>query len=113
MAATPAKIALAGEQELEIQWTDGQTRRYRLQEFLDHCPCAGCREKRAAAPADSASSNPAPRDPLQVISATETQPLKLLSMQPVGSYAYSIHLSHGCQQGIFTFDALRQLGREI
>ena len=108
MSLAPSKIALANEQELRIEWSDGQVRQYAFQEFLDRCPCAGCREKRNAA-----DEKPAPVDPLSVIRQEETQPLKLVSMQPVGSYAYTVHFNRGCQQGIFTFDALRQLGREV
>ncbi len=107
MAVVPSQISLAGDQELEIQWSDGQVRRYRFQEILDHCPCASCREKRGA----QAEAAPT-ADPLSVIRKEETLPLKLVSMQPVGSYAYTIHFNHGCQQGIFTFESLRQLGRE-
>ncbi len=108
MALAPSKIALANEQELRIEWSDGQVRQYALREFLDHCPCAGCREKRNAV-----TDQPVQADPLSVIRPEETQPLRLVSMQPVGSYAYTIHFNRGCQQGIFTFDFLRKLGREV
>ena len=107
MSVVPTQIELADERELRIAWSDGQVRRYRFQEFLDHCPCAGCRERRS-----QAAATPPETGLLTVISAEETQPLKLVSMQPIGSYAYSIHFNHGCRQGIFTFDLLRQLGRE-
>ncbi len=107
MSVVPTQIELAGDRELRIAWSDGQVRRYRFQEFLDHCPCAGCRERRK-----QAAEAPKQSGLLPVISQEETQPLQLESMQPVGSYAYSIHFNHGCRQGIFSFSLLRQLGRE-
>lgn len=107
MSVVPTKIELAGERELRITWSDGQVRRSRFQEFLDNCPCAGCRERR-----NQAVEAPKEVGLLPVLSPEEIQPLKLVSMQPVGSYAYNIHFNHGCRQGIFTFDLLRKLGRE-
>ena len=49
------------------------------------CPCATCREKRAAPPS-------LPAD-LPVLSLAEARPLAILGMKPVGNYAYSIAFS--------------------
>ena len=50
---------------------------------------------------------------LPIVSAAETQPLKILGMKPVGNYAYSIAFSDGHDTGIFTFDLLRSLGEKL
>jgi len=108
MNPRPTNIQLAGEHHLQIDWSDGQTRRYSFREIIENCPCATCREKRAAAAEKDDGG-----DLLPVIKPEEAQPLKLVSVQPVGSYAYNIFFNHGCRSGIYTFDRLRQLGEEV
>ena len=101
MEPHPIRLEKLPEQRLLIEWSDGERRVYRFRELQDHCPCATCREKRKSAPA---------ANPLQVISPQETQPLELVGMRPVGSYAYHISFNYGCESGIYTFELLRQLG---
>ncbi len=103
MNVRPTQLALAGPEGLQITWSDGQVRHYTFRELRDACPCATCREKR---------SQPAPATLLPVLSAAEAQPLKLKAMEPVGQYAYGIVFSDGHDTGIYTFELLRQLGRE-
>ncbi len=93
------------DQQLQIDWSDGQVRRYTFRELRENCPCAGCREARA--------QPPAPADPLQlvVLSPAEARPLSVVSMKPVGSYAYAIAFSDGHGDGIYTFALLLELGQ--
>jgi DUF971 family protein len=104
MEPRPTNLALAGEDRLLIEWSDGQRRTYAFRELRDHCPCATCREKR--------SQPPPPPTSLAILSAAETRPLKLVDMSPVGNYAYTIKFSDGHDTGIYTFALLRELGRE-
>lgn len=99
----PTNLSLTADNQLLIEWSDGQNRVYSFRELRDHCPCASCREKRL--------QPPPPSTILPVISAAEAQPLKLLDMSPVGNYAYTIKFSDGHDTGIFTFALLRELGR--
>jgi DUF971 family protein len=46
---------------------------------------------------------------LPVLSQSETLPLRIDRMEPVGNYAYNIHFSDGHNSGIFTFDLLYDL----
>ena len=103
----PVKLELAGENRLLIEWSDAQRRSYTFRELRNACPCASCREKRKAVDA--------PADPLQlpVLSAAETQPLRINGMKPVGNYAYSIAFSDGHDTGIFTLESLRELGEAV
>jgi DUF971 family protein len=103
----PAEIQRDGQRHFVIVWSDGQRRRYEFQEILDNCPCASCREKRTGAQAKQDDSL------LPIIKPEEAQPLQLVSIEPVGAYAYSIHFNYGCRKGIFTFEHLRQLGEEV
>ena len=90
---------------LRIAWSDGQQREYTTADLRAQCPCATCREERNAPPS--------PPDALAVISAAEAQPLAIVAMRPVGSYAYSIAFSDGHDTGIYTFERLRSLGEAI
>lgn len=97
----PTGLRLDEEQrELLIDWSDNSQRRYPFRELRDQCPCATCREKRKA-----------PSNPLQVLTPEQLEPLSIAGMKPVGNYAYSISFSDGHNTGIYTFDKLRELGR--
>ena len=105
MSAQPAKLELRGENRLWIEWSDAQQREYTFGELRDACPCATCREKQ--------QEQPLPETQLTVLSPAEAQPLTIQEMKPVGNYAYSISFSDGHNTGIYTFELLRQLGREV
>ncbi len=77
-------------------------REYAISQLRDHCPCATCREKRAAPP-----------PLLPVLTIAEAQPLSIGGMQPIGHYAYSIRFSDGHDTGIYTFELLRELGSPV
>jgi DUF971 family protein len=104
-APQPTKLELVAEGRLRITWSDGNMREYAVRGLRDKCPCATCREKRNAPPASPLQ--------LRVISAAETQPLKINAMSPVGNYAYSIEFSDGHNTGIYTLESLRAMGQEI
>ena len=103
MNATPTNLERIDD-DLRITWSDGQVRRYTAGELRDRCPCATCREKRKAAPAES--------ELLPVLSIEEAQPSKVAGMRPVGNYAYNIQFNDGHDTGIFTLEFLRELGTE-
>jgi DUF971 family protein len=98
----PNKLELVSPRQLRITWDDGMVRRYEVRELRDACPCATCREKRSQ-PAEGAPLLP-------VLSLAEAQPLRILGMDPVGGYAYTIRFSDGHDTGIYTLEHLRELG---
>ena len=105
MTLLPEKIARTDTDRLQITWSDGQVREYTPRQLRDGCPCASCRESRAAPPPPSTE--------LPILSPAEAQPLRVAGMKPVGHYAYSIAFSGGHDTGIFTFERLREIGREV
>jgi DUF971 family protein len=107
MPATPAKLELTPNARLRITWSDSQVREYSFRELRDKCPCATCREKRNAPPAQVSPFQ------LPIISAAEAQPLRITGMKPVGNYAYSIDFSDGHDTGIYTLESLRAMGEEV
>lgn len=91
---------------LVIAWSDGRRLFYSAERLRKVCPCATCREKRAA---PNASSEPA-RKSLPVLSLAEAKPIRIERMQPIGNYAYGIAFSDGHDSGIFTFELLIECG---
>lgn len=85
---------------IEITWSDGTIATYSPRLLRDACPCATCRDQRAA---------PAAPSLLPVLDPRETVPLAVVGMTPVGQYAYSIEFSDGHSSGIYTLDYLREL----
>ena len=105
MDIQPTELKLVAEGRLRITWSDGQVREYAIRELRDKCPCATCREQRSAPPP--------PATMLPILSAAETAPLRIMAMNPVGRYAYSIDFSDGHNTGIFTLESLREMGAEV
>ncbi|MFN0019512.1 MAG: DUF971 domain-containing protein [Pirellulaceae bacterium] len=105
MTEYPTGLKLTDDHRLLITWSDLVTKAYRVRELRDACPCATCREKRNAPPADPFA--------LPLLSKVDLQPLRIQGMKPVGNYAYTISFSDGHDTGIFTFELLRELGTEI
>ncbi len=103
MPLQPTKLELAAPDRLRITWSDGSVRDYPVRELRDNCPCATCREKRKAPPAPVL---------LPIVTEAETRPLRIAAMTPVGNYAYSIEFSDGHDSGIYSIEALRQMGHE-
>jgi DUF971 family protein len=99
--AHPESLRRLPDGGVEIGWSDGVRAVYPPRLLRDACPCATCREERAA---------PKPKVLLQVLSPEETRPLVVAGMRPVGQYAYAIEFSDGHSSGIYTLDYLRELG---
>jgi DUF971 family protein len=97
----PIQLQIVEPASLLIEWSDGRKQQYPLAELRARCPCAGCREQRKAAAAEDAQAVPA------------AAPLRLVSMKPVGNYAYALTFSDGHDAGIYTFEYLRELGHEV
>ncbi len=96
-----------GGRSLEIQWSDGWTQQLTARQLRDGCPCATCREKKAA---DRKKASSGVRL-LQIVSDAELQPLTVVQMRPTGNYAYSIYFSDSHSSGVYTLEYLRGLTR--
>jgi DUF971 family protein len=106
MDVYPTSLRIEEPSQLLIDWSDGQTRKYTFSELREYCPCATCRERREGRQARPATELP-------VLSAGEARPLRITSMKPVGSYAYSIAFSDGHDTGIYTLEQLHELGAVV
>ncbi len=95
----PLQLRKEGDNFLVIDWSDGKTCKYSWQDLRKECPCAGCREERNQPP-----------DPFRILKPEELQPLRPVSMTPIGHYAYKITWSDGHDTGLYTLEYLRELG---
>jgi len=105
MNLLPTNLELTAEDALCITWNDGQRREYTPRELRDACPCATCREKRR--------EGDQPQSLLNVLQPGEDAPVKIAKVDPVGRYAYGIEFSDGHDTGIYEFEVLYRLGRQV
>jgi len=87
------------EQRLLIEWSDGVTSEYSLDELRKRCPCASCRTEREQQEAN----------PLKILKF-DPSGVRVVSAELVGNYAIKFTWSDGHDTGIFDFRYLRALG---
>jgi DUF971 family protein len=97
VSVQPIRLALTPDRQLVIDWDDGQSRRYAIEQLRANCPCAACEAQRRG----SSSAQP--------LGSVDPE-LTIRYMDAVGNYAYRILFSDGHETGIFTLDLLRRLG---
>lgn len=96
----PEHIAISKSKGIKIDWKDGHTSEYALVYLRDHCPCASCTGAHGTPPRESTKPNP-----LQLYKPV----LKMLGVEPVGSYAIRINWSDGHSSGIYSFEHFRKI----
>jgi DUF971 family protein len=99
-AMKPVIIRRQGEDQLFIEWDDGQSGTITWRDLRANCPCATCREEREKPP-----------DPFRILSDKDLSggPPRPVAMEPVGYYAYKITWNDGHDTGIYTLENLREL----
>lgn len=107
----PVAIERIGDHAIMIRWSDGSECEWSVEKLRKVCPCASCREKKRGALKQDNGENQQetgakPAMMLPVLSAAEARPLRVESMRPVGSYAYSITFSDGHSSGIYPMSLL-------
>jgi DUF971 family protein len=105
----PVRLEKTDDRCLVIQWSDEVEQTIAYRKLRDNCRCANCIDKRMEALNETSAGEKKLSNVLPVLSMAETMPLDIVSMHPVGNYAYNIHFSDGHSAGIFTFELLRSL----
>ena len=82
---------------IEIDWRDGRTIRIPYRVLREHCPCARCKDTR--------DKGGAP-----LIFALST---RMTSWRRVGNYALHFQWADSHQDGIFAYDLLDELARDV
>jgi DUF971 family protein len=83
-------IAISRSKGIRIDWKDGHHSEYGLAYLRDKCPCASCTGAQS---------------PFQLYKPV----LKMVDVEPVGSYAVQIHWNDGHATGIYAYDYLRRI----
>ena len=100
----PEHIAISKSKGIQIDWKDGHASEYGLQYLRDKCPCAACTGAHGTPPRQPETEQAA-TSPFQMYKAA----LKILSVEPVGSYAIRIHWNDGHSTGIYSWEHLRSI----
>ena len=104
-ARDPEHIAISKSNGIEIDWKDGHHSSYGTEYLRDWCPCAGCTGAHGTEPRDKTSEKPVQANPFQMFKPA----MKMVSIEPVGSYAMKIAWSDGHDTGIYSYDHLRSI----
>ena len=103
----PEHLAISKSKGIKIDWKDGHHSDYPLGWLRDECPCAHCTGAHGTEPARTNYSTAAQTgvSPFQMFTPT----LKMISVEPVGTYAIRIAWSDGHSSGIYSWDHLRSV----
>ena len=85
-------------------WKDGHHSEFALGYLRDECPCATCTGAHGTEP-QKTNHAASPKELFPMYKAV----LKMLSVEPVGSYAIKINWSDGHSTGIYSFDHFRKI----
>ena len=97
----PRDVMVVGN-ELAIVWSDGREDYLNLEKLRRACPCAMCKGE----PDLFGKVYKGPDRPLTPLS------VQVAAHRPVGSYAWQIDWADGHNDGLYSFETLRQLGEE-
>ena len=84
--------------ELVITWGDGQVQRLSFVFVRSRCGCAKCEDEMTGA--------------RRLDPATIPKDIRVRNMELVGNYAVRITWSDGHKTGMYTWEGLREMGRE-
>jgi len=101
---TPLKLNLKRDEKLEVIWSDGTISTFPLAYLRTMCPCAACKEVRAAKPQKKSS--------LTILPGNFADPIRVESAEMVGNYALRIDWSDKHSSGIYSFDFLAELAEK-
>jgi ATP-binding protein involved in chromosome partitioning len=96
--AVPKRVFQKDKKTLAIAWSDGVESHFDVRELRLACPCASCRDE---------LTGERILDPGRV--PEDVHPVTVGS---VGNYGLKIRWSDGHETGIYSYDRLRELGRD-
>jgi DUF971 family protein len=95
----PADLGIDEARGLTVRWEDGKTTVFAPVWLRARCPCAGCVEEWTGK--------------RTVGEAQVDQTVKAKGMSAIGNYAVQLEWSDGHQTGIYSWDYLLKLRREL
>jgi DUF971 family protein len=108
LSADPEHIAISKTKGIEIDWKDGHHSSYSTEYLRDWCPCASCTGAHGTEPRPKTSQAQTPAAPSVPFQMYKPR-LKMLSIEPVGTYAMRIEWNDGHNTGIYSYDHFRHI----
>ena len=105
LTSDPEHIAISKSKVIEIDWKDGHHSSYNNTWLRDWCPCAGCTGSHGTEPRPKTAAASGEPNPFQMYAPK----IKMLSIEPVGTYAMRISWNDGHNTGIYSYDHLREI----
>ena len=91
-----------GDNSLTVQWKDTSQSELSYRLLRERCPCAHCNATRSG------------KDPFHILPTADFfEKLSLVDIQRVGRYAVRLVWSDGHRTGIYTFEFLRELSKDV
>lgn len=110
MVDVPVQIKRISSSELQVLWSDGLQQTISSETLRKNCPCAFCREKRG----DESHSKPIigsgkKKMSLKIIEHSLATEISMEKIWAVGTYAIGIKWGDGHDDGIYSYEFLKQL----
>jgi DUF971 family protein len=99
------KVHLTSGKGVDIEWKDGHLSSYTFPYLRDACPCALCQEERGASGRKPGEPQEAKPGELPMFKPS----MKAESAEGVGKYAIKFKWNDGHEQGIYSWQWLRQV----
>ncbi len=111
MQKPPRAIKKIESSAVKIIWNDGETSVLPAKILRTECPCAECRERRG----DSSHAKPLSGKPasLKIIESSIKEQLHIQAIWGVGNYALGLRWEDGHDSGIYTYDYLLNLSKQV
>lgn len=95
----PNKLSKTNQDDLVIEWSNGETQTFPVREIRLACPCAECIDEFTGKPLlnpDTVSNSILPK-----------------KVRSVGRYAIAFEFDDGHKSGIYSHDFLYELGKDL
>lgn len=105
----PTRLQLKKDQQLEIDWQDGQKSVYSISYLRSMCPCAQCKIVRTGSDPHDISPVPKKKPLLTILPGNYSGEITVTKAEMVGKYAIKLTFSDEHDTGLFSFEYLRDI----
>lgn len=106
---TPTRLHLKKDQQLEVDWQDGEKCVYSISYLRTMCPCAQCRIVREGNDPHDISPGEKKKPLLTILPGNFSEKITVSHAEMVGHYAIKVVFSDQHDTGIFSFEYLREI----
>jgi DUF971 family protein len=102
-------LHLKKDQQLEVDWQDGEKSVYSISYLRSLCPCAQCKIVRDGVNPHQLAPAPKPKPLLTILPGNYSGEITVKAAEMVGNYAIKLVFSDEHDMGIFSFEYLREI----